>query len=155
MNVIASAVLLVRRIKELQQRRQELLERQDRLRGVLPDWTFKPLAMVGMSIEEIRQAAGQMASAQTDAGLDDIEDKIEEIDSQIQNLENQMLRCNSFNLDGVQAMLDLAVDRLRTHTPTDPDDLFYDYGDAMVLQMLEHATASLRLLAQQPQRVAS
>ena len=54
MAVIASTILVVRRIADLQRRRQILSERQDRLRRSLPEWTFAPLQLVGMSAGEIQ-----------------------------------------------------------------------------------------------------
>jgi hypothetical protein len=49
MTVINSSTLLVRRISDLQRRRDVLLERQDRLRRTLPEWAFAPLQLAGMS----------------------------------------------------------------------------------------------------------
>ena len=52
-------------------------------------------------------------------------------------------------------MLDLAVNRFRSQVTTDPNDVFYDYGDARVLAFLERAAEDLRGILTQAQRYAS
>ena len=54
MTVITNSTLLTRRIAELQRRRDALVERQESLRGNLPEWTFAPLKLVGMTADEIQ-----------------------------------------------------------------------------------------------------
>jgi hypothetical protein len=51
--VITNAILLARRIHELQRRRQALVAQQGQLRTQLPDWAIEPLRLVGMTGEEI------------------------------------------------------------------------------------------------------
>ena len=154
MTVITSTILLTRRIGDLQRRRQLLLDRQDRARRALPEWTFTPLRLVGMSADEIRAAVGEVEKAQDKLGLDVIEGEIDAIDQNIEELENALLAARSDSLDGVGALLNLAIARLREHTPTDPTDLFYDYGDARVLRLLEHAAEGLDGVTSEGQRRA-
>lgn len=155
MAVITNTMLLVRRLSELQRRRDALVERQDRLRRSLPEWTFVPLQLVGMSAEEIRSMMSDLSKAEKEAGLDEIEREIEQVDRQIEELENMLLTTPSRTLESVMAVLDLAVSRFRATTVSDPDDVFYDYGDARVLLFLERAAEDLRSMLLAEQRTAS
>ena len=154
MNVISNAMLLVRRINELQRRRDSLLERQERLRRTLPEWTFAPLQLVGMSADEIRGMMSDLTDAERSTGLDRLEAEVETLDQQIEELENSLLTTPSRSLDSIQAVLDLAVSRFRAHTVADPNDVFYDYGDARVLFFLERAAEDMRTLLHEEQRQA-
>lgn len=155
MTVIHSTILLTRRIADLQRRREALVEKQERLRRSLPHWALAPLQLVGMTEGEIRTAMTDLTRAEQDAGLDEIEGRIDELDERIEELENQMLTSPSQSLDGIRATLELALDRFRRQTPTDPADVFYDYGDARVLAFLERASDDLRDLLSDGQRAAS
>ncbi len=139
MAVIASTILVVRRIADLQRRRQILSERQDRLRRSLPEWTFAPLPLVGMSAGAIQAMMNDLDRAEAGAGLTDVEAEIEQIDRQLEELESTLLATPSRSLDAIQAVLELAISRFREQTATDPNDLFYDYGDARILFLLERA----------------
>lgn len=155
MAVITNTMLLVRRISDLQRRRDILVERQDRLRRSLPEWTFMPLQLVGMSADEIRSMMTDLTKAEQDAGLDEIERELENLDRQIEELENMLLTTPSRSLDSVMAVLDLAITRFRSQTVSDPDDVFYDYGDARVLFFLERAADDLRSMLSMDHRNAS
>ncbi len=155
MNVITNSTLLVRRIAELQRRRDGLLDRQDRLRRTLPEWAFAPLQLVGMSGDEIRGLMSDLSKAETEAGLDEVDRGIEQIDQQLEELENMLLSTPARSLDSVQSVLDLAINRFRAQVTTDPNDVFYDYGDARVLAFLERASDDLRGILNQYQRNAS
>ncbi len=154
MNVINNSTLLVRRISELQRRRDILVERQDQLRRTLPEWAFAPLELAGMSSAEIRGMMQEMGRVESDAGLDTLERELEQLDQRIEELENQLLATPSRSLDSIHAVLELALCRFRGHTPSDPNDLFYDYGDARVLSFLERASGDIRSLLQEAHREA-
>lgn len=154
MTVINSSTLLVRRIGDLQRRRDILLERQDRLRRSLPEWAFAPLQLAGMSAAEIRGMMQEMSRQENDAGLDAVEKELEQLDQRIEELENEVLTTPARSLDSISAVLDLAVSRFRSQTSTDPDDLFYDYGDARVLRFLERASDDIRSLLRAAHREA-
>ena len=154
MTVINSSTLLVRRITDLQRRRDVLLERQDRLRRSLPEWAFAPLQLAGMSSAEIRGMMQQMSRAESDAGLDDVDRELELLDQRIEELENELLTTPARALDSIHAVLDLALSRFRGQTSADPQDLFYDYGDARVLRLLERATDDIQALLQESHREA-
>ncbi|MEK0083781.1 hypothetical protein [Benzoatithermus flavus] len=155
MTVITNATLLIRRIGELQRKRAALAERQEQLRGSLPDWALAPLQLAGMSAAEIRQFMSDLSEAERKAGLDELERELEQLDRQIEELENVLLTTPACTLDGVQAMLDLAIARFRAQVATDPTDVFYDYGEARVLTFLERAADDLRAFLQAEQRAAS
>ena len=154
MNVITNSTLLVRRIAELQRRREGLLDRQDRLRRTLPEWAFAPLQLVGMSGDEIRGLMSDLSKAETEAGLDEVDRGIEQIDQQLEELENMLLSTPARSLDSVQSVLDFAINRFRAQVTTDPNDVFYDYGDARVLAFLERAADDLRGILSQYERNA-
>ena len=154
MNVITNSTLLVRRIAELQRRREGLLDRQDRLRRTLPEWAFAPLQLVGMLGDEIRGLMSDLSKAETEAGLDEVDRGIEQIDQQLEELENMLLSTPARSLDSVQSVLDLAINRFRAQVTTDPNDVFYDYGDARVLAFLERAADDLRGILSQYERNA-
>mgnify|MGYP000016361049 CR=1 FL=1 len=52
MTVIANTTLLIRRIAEVRRRREAIVDRQDRLRGSLPQWALAPLQLVGLTAAE-------------------------------------------------------------------------------------------------------
>lgn len=154
MTIINNTTLLVRRITELQRRRDILVERQDQLRRTLPEWTFAPLQLAGMSATEIRGMMQEMSRAENDAGLDELEREIEQLDQRIEELENDLLATPARSLDSIHAVLEMAVGRFRGQTTSDPNDLFYDYGDARVLRFLERAADDVRELVQEAHREA-
>jgi hypothetical protein len=155
MNVIQNTTLLVRRLNDLQRRREALVDRQDRLRQNLPDWAFAPLQLVGMTAEEIRGVMTDLSQAESDCGLDELEKDLEQIDQRIEEIENLLLAAPTRSLDDVSALLDLALHRFRQQTAVDPTDIFYDYGDARVLAFLERASNELREVISEGQRNAS
>jgi hypothetical protein len=154
MTVIASNMLLVRRIGELQRRRAALLDKQERLRGALPDWTIAPLKLAGMSAREIEGLVSDLSQAETEAGLDEIERELDRIDQLIEDLENQLITTPSKSLDCIQSVLDMAIARMRQQTVADPSDVFYDYGDARILYMLERVADDLRAILREELRSA-
>lgn len=155
MAVIGNSILLVRRIADLQRRREALVEQQERIRHSLPEWAAMPLQLVGMSSDEIRGMMSELSEAEQEAGLDAIEQELERLDSQIEEIENMLLTTPARSLEAIQAVLDLAVARFRAQTPSDPEDVFYDYGDARILFFLERATEDLRAMMAETRRNAS
>lgn len=155
MTIIANSTLLARRIAELQRRRGLLAERQERLRQTLPDWTFAPLKLVGMTAEEIRSMMSELRDAERAAGLDEVDRELERLDAEIEDAENALLAAPATSLEAVQVLLELALGRFRATTTTDPSDVFYDYGDARVLLFLERAAEDMRALLSESERVAS
>ena len=136
-SVIANSVLLSRRIHDLQRRRQTLLAQQAQLRTQLPDWAVEPLRLIGMTGEEIRSLVNDWSSAETEVGLDDIERRLDQIDTQIEELENLLVKTPSSSVEDISTVLGLAVERFRGIIVTDPDDIFYDHGEARLLSLIE------------------
>ena len=145
---IHSTILLARRIRELQRRRHELLIQQDRLRSDLPDWAVEPLRLVGMSADEIRSLVADLSEAEREIGLDENDRRLEDLDHEIEELENMLLRTSARSLDGVEAVLNLALGRFRDLVVTDPSDVLYDHGEARLLALFERALSDLHGLMQ-------
>jgi hypothetical protein len=155
MTVITNTTLLIRRLNELQRRREGIVDKQDRLRRSLPEWALAPLQLIGMSATEIRSLVNGLSDAEKEAGLDEIDRELEQLDRQIEELENLLLTTPSRSLESIHSVLDLAVSRFRAQTVSDPSDVFYDYGDARILTLLERAVEDLRALIAETQRQAS
>jgi len=146
MNIISlhSTTLVARRIRELQRRRQGLLERQEQLRGELPEWAVEPQRLVGMSAEEIRGMFADLSDAEREVGLEENDRRLEGIDHEIENLEELLLSAPSTSLEDVEAVMSLGVARLREIVATDPTDVLYDHGEARSLALLERVLADLQ-----------
>jgi DNA-binding transcriptional MerR regulator len=152
---VVNNMLLIRRINELHRKREALIERQDRMRSVLPDWTIEPLKMAGMSAREIESLMSETSMAEQKSGLEQIERDVERVDQQIEEAENQLISSPHKSLNAVEAVLRLAVDRLRRQVSTDPNDVFYDYGEARVIFMLGNVLDDLHAYMREGQRAAS
>jgi vacuolar-type H+-ATPase subunit I/STV1 len=154
-SVITNSILLTRRIRELQRRRQALVSRQEQVRAQLPDWAVEPLRLVGMTNEEIRGLVDDLSTAEAAAGLNEIDSGLEEIDRQVEQLENVLVATPSNSLDEIEAVIGLTVDRFRDIIVTDPNDVFYDHGEARFLAMLERVYEDLSDLMQRSRLDAS
>ena len=153
-SVITNSILLTRRIRELQRRRQALVGRQEQVRAQLPDWAIEPLRLVGMTNDEIRGLVDDLSTAEAEAGLNEIDSGIEEIDRQVEQLENVLVATPSNSLDEIEAVIGLTVDRFRDIIVTDPNDVFYDHGEARFLAMLERVYEDLSTLLQRSRLAA-
>jgi len=153
--VITNSILLTRRIRELQRRRQALVSRQEQVRAKLPDWAVEPLRLVGMTNDEIRGLVDDLSTAEAEAGLNEIDSGLEEIDRQVEQLENVLVATPSNSLDEIEAVIGLTVDRFRDIIVTDPNDVFYDHGEARFLAMLERVYEDLSTLLQRSRLDAS
>jgi hypothetical protein len=142
-SVITNSILLTRRIRELQRRRQALVGRQEQVRAELPDWAVEPLRLVGLTNDEIRGLIAELSTAEAEAGLNEIDSDIEDLDRQIEDLENVLVATPSDSLDEIEAVIGLTVDRFRDVVVTDPNDVFYDHGEARFLAMLERVQEDL------------
>lgn len=142
-SVIANSVLLSHRIRELQRRRAALMEQQEHLRMQLPDWAIEPLRLVGMTGEEVKSLVDDWSAVETEAGLNGIEQRLDEIDGQIEDVERMLVDTPSASLDDVLTVLGLAIQRFREFIVTDPGDVFYDHGEDRLLQLLERVQMDL------------
>jgi hypothetical protein len=154
-SVITNSILLTRRICELQRRRQALVGRQEQVRSQLPDWAVEPLRLVGMTNDEIRGLVADLSTAEAEAGLNEIESSLEDIDRQVEDLENVLVATPSNTIDEIEAVINLTVDRFRDIIVTDPNDVFYDHGEARFLAMLERVSEDLSRLLQRSRLDAS
>ena len=146
--VITNALLLTKRIRDLQARRQNLVSRQEQLRTQLPDWAVEPLRLVGMTGNEVRGLVDDLSNAEAEAGLDDIEIQLNDIDQQIEELENILVNTKANSLDEVAKVMDLVITRFREIFVTDPGDVFYDHGEARLLWLIERVYEDLSNLVE-------
>lgn len=153
--VITNALLLTKRIRDLQARRQNLVSRQEQLRTQLPDWAVEPLRLVGMTGNEVRGLVDDLSNAEAEAGLDDIELQLNEIDQQVEELENILVNTKANTLGEVATVMDLVITRFREIFVTDPGDVFYDHGEARLLWLIERVYEDLTDLVQLSRQDAS
>lgn len=146
--VITNALVLTKRIRDLQARRQALVSRQEHLRTQLPDWAVEPLKLIGMTSNEVGGLVDDLATVEADSGLDGIENELNSIDQQIEELENLLVKTRSHSLDELVTVMDLVTTRFREIFVTDPNDVFYDHGEARLLWLIERVHEDLTDLVQ-------
>ncbi len=144
--IITNAMLLTKRIRDLQARRQSLVSRQEHLRTQLPDWAVEPLKLIGMTSNEVRGLVDDLTSVEAESGLDDIELELNDIDQQVEELENMLIKTQSHSLQEVATVMDLVMIRFREIFVTDPNDVFYDHGEARLLWLIERVQNDLNAL---------
>ena len=142
-SVITNAMLLAKRIRDLQSRRLCLVSKQEHLRTQLPDWAVEPLRLVGMTNDEVRGLMDDLSTVEAETGLDDIEHQLNEIDQQIEELENLLVKTQSCSLEELTVVMDLVITRFREIFVTDPGDVFYDHGEARLLALIERVHQDL------------
>ncbi len=153
--VITNALLLTKRIRDLQARRLNLVSKQEQLRTQLPDWAVEPLRLVGMTGNEVRGLVDDLSNVEAEAGLDDIETQLSDIDQQIEELENVLVNTKSNSLGEITNVMDLVITRFREIFVTDPGDVFYDHGEARLLWLVERVYEDLTNLVQLSHQDAS
>lgn len=153
--VITNAILLARRIHELQRRRQALVAHQEQLRLQLPDWAVEPLRLVGMTGDEIRTMVNDMSTAEAESGLEEIERHLDEIDQQIDEMEALLVATPSYSLEEIEAVVRLTVTRFHEIMVTDPNDVFYDHGEARLVALIERVQDDLSGLIRRSRSDAS
>ncbi len=153
--VITNALLLTKRIRDLQARRQGLVSRQEQLRTQLPDWAVEPLRLVGMTGNEVRGLVDDLSNAEAEAGLDGIEQELNDIDQQVEELENILVNTKANSLGEVATVMDLVITRFREIFVTDPGDVFYDHGEARLLWLVERVYEDLTDLVRMSHQDAS
>ncbi|MGI9501651.1 MAG: hypothetical protein ACR2RE_01175 [Geminicoccaceae bacterium] len=153
--VITNALVLTKRIRDLQARRQGLVSKQEHLRTQLPDWAVEPLKLIGMTSNEVRGLVDDLTSVEAESGLDDIDKQLNDIDQQIEELENMLVKTRSHSLDELSTVMDLVMARFREIFVTDPSDVFYDHGEARLLWLIERVHEDLKDLVQTSRQDAS
>ena len=152
--VITNALLLTKRIRDLQARRQNLVSRQEHLRTQLPDWAVEPLKLIGMTGNEVRGLVDDLSSVEAESGLDNIEQELNDIDQQIEEFENMLIKTRSNSLEELATVMDLVMTRFREIFVTDPNDVFYDHGEARLLWLIERVHDDLGELLQRSRQDA-
>lgn len=147
-HVINNALLLTKRIRDLQARRLSLVSRQEQLRTQLPDWAVEPLRLVGMTGNEVRGLVDDLTNVEAESGLDDIETQLNDIDTQVEELENVLVNTKANSLGEVATVMDLVITRFREIFVTDPGDVFYDHGEARLLWLVERVYEDLTDIVQ-------
>jgi hypothetical protein len=153
--VITNAILLARRIHELQRRRQALVAQQEQLRTQLPDWAVEPLRLVGMAADEIRGMVNDMSAAEAESGLEDIERQLDQVDQQIDEMEGLLVATPSNSIEEIEAVARLTAARFHEIMVTDPNDVFYDHGEARLVALVERIHEDLSGLIQRTRSDAS
>jgi hypothetical protein len=154
-SVITNALLLARRIHELQRRREALVARQEQLRAQLPDWAIEPLRLVGMTGEEIRGLVDEMSAAEAESGLEAIERQLDQVDQQIDEMESLLIATPSNSLEEIEAVVRLTVARFHEIMVTDPNNVFYDHGEARLVALIERIQEDLSDLIRRTRSDAS
>jgi len=152
--VITNSILLARRIHELQRRRRGLVAKQEQLRTQMPDWAVEPLRLVGMTNEEIRSLVSDMSTAEAESGLEEIERQLDDIDRQVDEMEHLLINTPSNSLEEIEAVARLTVARFNEVMVTDPNDVFYDHGEARLVALVERIQEDLSGLAQRSRAAA-
>jgi len=153
--VITNALVLTKRIRDLQARRLGLISKQEHLRTQLPDWAVEPLKLIGMTGNEVRGLVDDLTSVEAESGLDDIDKELNAIDQQIEELENMLVKTRSQSIEEVATVMDLVMTRFREIFVTDPSDVFYDHGEARLLWLIERVHEDLNGLLQPSRQDAS
>jgi hypothetical protein len=107
----------------------------------MPDWAADALVALGMTRAEI--AAADAANA---AELDPRERDVADTDAAIDALEDELMGREERSPATLHALAELALARLRRSAPTDPNDVFYDAGEARAVALLEQVVVGLAQL---------
>jgi hypothetical protein len=134
---------LLERVRNLYALRDDLKDKQDRLSHSMPEWALMPLRLAGLSQAEIDRIVDEQAELERSCGLPEITRQLESVEAEIDEFEDSMLAAPMLGRDGLPAVLELALGRLRERTVTEEASPFYDHGDARLLSLLERASAQL------------
>ncbi len=140
MVVIADTRLIERRLDTLRSRRDQG-EPSHGARAPMPEWAADALVALGMTRAEI--AAGDALAA---ADGEREEPGVADTDDAIGTLEEELLRREDRSPATLHALAELALSRLKRSAPTDPNDVFYDAGEARAVALFEHVVGGLEQL---------
>ena len=94
--------------------------------------------------DTLRHAAGKIISV---GGymptLEDLERQLDEIDHQIEEMESLLVATPSNSLEEIEAVVRLTVTRFHEIMVTDPNDVFYDHGEARLVALIERVQDDL------------
>jgi hypothetical protein len=140
MVVIADTRLIERRRETLRTRRDPTPAPRG-ARAPMPGWAADALVALGMTRAEIA-AADAEAVAEPDAEGGEPVDG----DAAVAALEEELLARGGGSPTALYALAELALARLKRSASTDPDDVFYDAGEARAVTLFEHVVAGLERL---------
>lgn len=138
---------IVEHVRLIERRLASLRAERDRLnapRGStaqLPTWAADALVHAGMTRDEIARFDTEPTVA-----LEDIDAQRERLDDTIEALENELVMRSDHSLESLQGLAEIALGRLRHAIPSDPNDLFFDAGDAQTLRLVERLADGLARL---------
>lgn len=139
---VARSIRLAGQIQELQKQRVALLAEQDRLRAALPDWGHT-LELIDTQPVDLRRNIVRWPEAKKATDLDRYEESLDIIDSQIEDLEGKLIESPSASIQDVQAVLSVAVERMRELIVVDSSDVSYDHSEVRLFRILERAHSDL------------
>jgi hypothetical protein len=84
-----------------------------------------------------------MSAAEAESGLEEIERQLDEIDQQIDEMEGLLVTKPSSSLEEIEAVVRLTVARFHEIMVTDPNDVFYDHGEARLVALIERVHEDL------------
>jgi methyl-accepting chemotaxis protein len=101
-----------------------------------------------MTGEEIRGLVNDMSTAEAESGLEEIERQLDAVDQEIDELESLLVSTRSSSLEEIEAVARLTVTRFHEIIVTDPNDVFYDHGEARLVALVERVQEDLSDLVQ-------
>jgi hypothetical protein len=101
-----------------------------------------------MTGEEIRGLVNDMSTAEAESGLEDSERQLDSVDQEIDELESLLVATRSHSLEEIEAVARLTVTRFHEIIVTDPNDVFYDHGEARLVALIERVQEDLSELVQ-------
>ena len=101
-----------------------------------------------MTGEEIRGLVNDMSTAEAESGLEEIERQLDSVDQEIDELESLLVATRANSLEEIEAVARLTVTRFHEIIVTDPNDVFYDHGEARLVALIERVQEDLSELVQ-------
>lgn len=137
MTEIHDPLSLVTRLKAICARRQEMLKQIEMLRQNMPNWTMEPMRLAGLSNQELGSLLSDLEHEEAEAGIRELEDTVDALDQEIDDIEMEIMQHGAPSMDCIETMLALICERVHNNVVTDPEDVFYDHGDARLLSLLQ------------------
>jgi hypothetical protein len=113
------------------------LRRRDLADEPLPEWTWLPLRMAGMSAVELERLR---VGACAEPGL---RAEIRRLEDALAAAEDELLARPHPDAATVRTLIELALDRVRERLPADHRSVFQDNPEARVERLLARAATSL------------
>jgi hypothetical protein len=89
-----------------------------------------------------------MSTAEAESGLEEIERQLDSVDQEIDELESLLVATRASSLEEIEAVARLTVTRFHEIIVTDPNDVFYDHGEARLVALIERLQEDLSELVQ-------